>query len=154
MTNYSIRLVQPSDLPRLAPLRAALWPESPVEEHTCELASILAGKFPGTLPLAIFVAQTADGMLLGFLEAGMRSHADGCNPAHPVGYVEGWYVVESARQQGIGAALLHAAEGWARMRGCVEMASDALLDNHVSQQAHEALGFSVAARSVLYRKSL
>lgn len=149
-----IRPAQPSDLPQLALLRAALWPESPVEEHASELAPILAGKFPGILPLAIFVFQADDGPLLGFLEASLRSYADGCNPTHPVGYVEGWYVVESARHQGIGAALVRAAEDWARSQGCTELASDAALHNHASQRAHEALGFKLAARAVLYRKSL
>jgi len=133
MAVHSIRLAQPSDLPHIALLRAALWPESSAEEHARELASILAGEVPGTLPLAIFVSQAANGALVGFLEAGLRSHADTCDPAHPVGYVEGWYVVESVRRQGIGAALLRAAEDWARAQGCTEMASDALLDNHASQ---------------------
>jgi aminoglycoside 6'-N-acetyltransferase I len=154
MTAPSIRPAQPSDLPQLSLLRAALWPESSVEEHARELDPILAGKFPGLLPLAIFVSQAGDSPLLGFLEASLRSSADGCNPAHPVGYIEGWYVVESARHQGIGAALVRAAEDWARSEGCTEMASDAALHNHASQRAHEALGFKLAGRAVLYRKSL
>ncbi|HET8925156.1 MAG TPA: GNAT family N-acetyltransferase [Candidatus Acidoferrum sp.] len=154
MTATSIRPARSSDLRELALLRAALWPESSAEEHASELAPILAGKFPGILPLATFVAQSGDGPLLGFLEASLRSHADGCDVAHPVGYIEGWYVVESARRQGIGAALVRAAEDWARSQGCIEMASDAALHNHASQRAHEALGFVIAARAVLYRKSL
>ncbi|HTT33003.1 MAG TPA: GNAT family N-acetyltransferase [Methylomirabilota bacterium] len=154
MAPSSIRLAQPSDLAQLALLRAALWPASSAEEHAAELAPILAGKSPGILPLAVSVAQAGDGTLLGFLEASLRSCADECDVAHPVGYIEGWYVVESARRQGIGAALLRAAESWARAQGCLEMASDAALDNLISQHAHEALGFQVASRAVLYRKSL
>jgi hypothetical protein len=34
------------------------------------------------------------------------------------------------------------------------MASDTQFDNVVSQRAHEALGFEMAERSVLYRKRL
>lgn len=109
---------------------------------------------PGSLPLAELVCDAGDGTLLGFLEVGLRSHADGCDPVRPVGYVEGWYVAGSHRRQGIGAQLLRAAEEWARSKGCREMASDALLENEVSQRAHQALGFTVAARSVLFRKSL
>src|SRR6185437_10945650 len=30
----------------------------------------------------------------GFLEVGLRSHADGRNPLRLVGYIEGWYVAE------------------------------------------------------------
>lgn len=154
MAAFSIRSARPLDLPSLALLREALWPYSSAEEHAKELALILAGKFPGTLPLATFVAEAADGALVGFLEASLRSHADECNPAHPVGYLEGWYVVEGARRQGIGGALVRAAEDWARSLGCTEMASDAAVENLVSQRAHEALGFQVTSRAVLYRKPL
>jgi aminoglycoside 6'-N-acetyltransferase I len=85
------------------------------------------------MPLMLFVAQSDTGELLGFLEAGLRSFAEGCEPWQPVGYVEGWYVAERYRKQGIGGKLLEAAEEWARRQGCVEMASDALLHNHLSQ---------------------
>jgi aminoglycoside 6'-N-acetyltransferase I len=149
-----VRLAQPSDRGRLAGLRHALWPESSAEEHARELVAVFAGTFWGTLPLVDFVAETADGTLIGFLEVGLRSHADHCDPVHPVGYVEGWYVAEDFRRQGIGSALLRAAEDWARSQGCTEMASDHQLDNQLSLRAHQALGFEAVERSVLYRKPL
>jgi hypothetical protein len=49
---------------------------------------------------------------------------------------------------------LRAAEAWARAQGCREMASDASIENRLSQRVHEASGFTVTARSILYRKSL
>lgn len=153
-TKTSARPAQPPDLRALAPLLAALWPESSVEEHARELELILAGKAPGTLPLVIFVAEDKNGSLVGFLECGLRSHADSCNPSRPVGYVEGWYVAEEHRQRGIGKSLLAAAEEWARGQGCVEMASDAVIDNMLSQNVHQRLGFEVVERSVLFRKAL
>src|SRR5204863_3252567 len=55
-----------------------------------------------------------------FLEVDLRSHADGCNPSRPVGYIEGWYVAQSYRTRGIGRKLLAAAEDWARSQGCIE----------------------------------
>jgi aminoglycoside 6'-N-acetyltransferase I len=131
-----------------------LWPAASAEEHGQELDLILAGKLPAVMPLVILGAQASDGTLAGFLEAGMRSYADGCDASHAVGYVEGWYVREKWRQQGIAAELLRAAEDWARGQGCIEMASDTAIENQVSQRAHEALGFEVAERSVLYRKAL
>jgi aminoglycoside 6'-N-acetyltransferase I len=149
-----VRRAQPPDLRALAPLLAALWPESPVEEHARELQLILAGKAPGTLPLVIFVAEDKDGALSGFLECGLRSHAESCNPSRAVGYVEGWYVVEGHRRRGIGKSLLAAAEEWARSQGCVEMASDAVMDNVLSQNVHQRLGFEVVERSVHFRKAL
>jgi len=106
------------------------------------------------MPLVILVAEWGDGTLAGFLEAGLRSYADGCDASHPVGYVEGWYVAKKWRRQGVGKELLGAAEDWARAQGCIEMASDTKIDNQASQRTHEALGFEVAERSVLYRKRL
>jgi aminoglycoside 6'-N-acetyltransferase I len=150
----NIRLAAPADCEQLSRLREALWPESPADEHGRELAPILAGKTIGTLPLVIFVAETPSGDLAGFLEAGLRSHADGCDPRRPVGFLEGWYVTESHRGQGIGARLLAAAEDWARSQGCVEMASDTWLDHTLSQRVHEALKFEVVDRCVHYRKGL
>jgi aminoglycoside 6'-N-acetyltransferase I len=71
-----------------------------------------------------------------------------------VGYIEGWYVSEDYRGRGIGKNLLAKAEEWARSHKCVEMASDALIDNQLSQRVHEALGYEVVDRCVHYRKSL
>jgi aminoglycoside 6'-N-acetyltransferase I len=130
----------------------ALWPQGSVQEHTQELLQILSGKVPGNMPLAIFVAETDTRSLAGFLEADLRSHADGCDPTIPVGYVEGWYVGDKHRRQGVGAQLLAAAEDWARAHGCLEMASDGWLSSDVSQTAHEALWFEVVYRCVHYRK--
>lgn len=151
-----IRHAQESDLAKLAPLLAELWPESPVEEHANELRLLLGGRAESvlTMPLTMLVAEASDGTLVGFLEVDLRSHADGCNPAQPVGYVEGWYVVEDFRCCGLGRRLLAKAEDWARRLGCIEIASDALIDNEVSQRAHEALGYEVVDRCVHYRKTL
>ena len=81
------------------------------------------------MPLTIFVAEASDRTLVGFLEVDLRSQADGCNPSQPVGYIEGWYVAEDHRHRGVGTKLLAKAEDWARSHRCVEMASDAIIDN-------------------------
>ena len=149
-----IRKAKPADRDQLAQLREGLWPKTPVAEHARELEPILAGDTPGTMPLINFVAETADGTLTGFAEVALRSHADGCDPASPVGYLEGWYVTGECRRLGIGRRLLSAAEDWARSHGCVEMASDTWIDNELSQSCHDALGFKVVDRCVHYRKLL
>ncbi len=152
--DVDIRPAQPSDLDQLARLREALWPRSSAAEHSRELAPILAGITPGSMPLINFVAVTRDGTLVAFAEVDLRSHADGCDPSLPTGYLEGWFVSPDLRRRGIGARLLAAAEDWSRAHGCVEMASDTWIDNEVSQSAHEALGFEVVDRCVHYRKTL
>jgi len=135
-------------------MREALWPKTPAGEHARELTDILEGKPVTTLPLIILVAEASDRGLAGFLEVDLRSHADGCNPSRPVGYIEGWYVAENHRHRGIGRRLLAAAEAWARSQGCVEIASDTWVDNDVSQCVHEALGYEVVDSCVRYRKTL
>lgn len=144
----------PSDCDQLLRLRLTLWPESSAEEHAQELRLILEGSPPVTLPLIILVAEASDQTVVGFLEADLRSHADGCNPAQPVGYVEGWYVAENYRHQGVGKKLLAMAEDWARSLGCVEMASDKWIEHEVSQRVHAAAGYEVVDRCAHYRKTL
>jgi aminoglycoside 6'-N-acetyltransferase I len=154
VSNISIRLAQQADRDQLVRMHQALWPNSSAEEHAQELALILNGQAPVTMPLIILVAKAPDGVLAGFLQVDLRSHADGCNPSRPVGYIEGWYVAENYRHTGIGRQLLAAAEEWARSHGCVEMASDTWIDNEVSQRVHEALGYEVVDRCVHFRKTL
>jgi aminoglycoside 6'-N-acetyltransferase I len=154
VSNISIRLAQMPDRDQLVRFRAALWPKTSAEEHARELTEIFEGKPVVTTPLIILVAEASDGVLAGFLEVDLRSHADGCNPSRPVGYIEGWYVAESHRHRGIGRKLLAVAEDWARSQGCVEIASDTWVDNEVSQRVHETLGYQVVDRCVHYRKAL
>ncbi len=72
----------------------------------------------------------------------------------PVAFVEGIYVVEAARGQGVARALVGAVEAWAGARGLSELASDALLDNTDSHAMHQALGFAETERVVYFRKAL
>jgi aminoglycoside 6'-N-acetyltransferase I len=149
-----IRPAHPADIKPLADLLYSLWPESPREAHHQELVATLAGRNPSTLPLTYCIAETPDHEIIGFLEAGLRSQADCCDTAQPVGYIEGWFVDASYRRQGVGRQLIAAAEDWARGHGCREMASDGYIHNLLSQQAHESLGYEPVSRSVLYRKLL
>jgi aminoglycoside 6'-N-acetyltransferase I len=89
----------------------------------------------------------------GFLEAGTRKYADGCKSS-PVGYIEGWYVDADLRGQGIGKALMQAAEDWARGLGLKEMGSDTWLDNEASIRAHTRLGYEETERLVHFVKRL
>jgi aminoglycoside 6'-N-acetyltransferase I len=144
-----IRPARPEDRDALAQMRNALWPDGSVEEHAQEVDAILGGTWAGVYPYVILVAEGE-----GFAEVTLRSYADGCDPAKPVGYLEGWYVVEGKRGRGIGAALMRAAEDWARAQGCIEMASDTWITNEGSQRAHEALGYEEVDRVVTYRRKL
>jgi aminoglycoside 6'-N-acetyltransferase I len=83
MAILKVRPAKSADRMELAKMRALLWPDTSVEEHLKELDTALS-----TLPTATLVAHYEDGGPIGFLEVGLRSHADGCNPARPVGYVK------------------------------------------------------------------
>jgi aminoglycoside 6'-N-acetyltransferase I len=152
--SIKVRPAHRSDQDELASMRALLWPEASVEEHRKELGSVLRFHMYGTLPMTILVSQDESGSLTGFIEVGLRSHADGCDPARPVGFVEGWFVHESFRKLGIGSALMRSAEAWARNQGCLEMASDTWIDDETSLRSHQALGFEVVDRCVHFRKPL
>jgi aminoglycoside 6'-N-acetyltransferase I len=154
MAATNIRPANTADQIALAQMRALLWPSASVEEHLAELQAALHGQHTATLPSTILVAYLDDGDLTGFVEVGLRSHADGCETSRPVGFVEGWFVQDEYRNRGVGRELIRAAEDWAREQGCLEIASDALIDNDASVNAHQALGFEIVDRCVHFRKSL
>jgi aminoglycoside 6'-N-acetyltransferase I len=149
-----IREAQAGDEQELAAMQSLLWPDAALDELRNEAEALIQHRFAGTLPCVALVAEDETGALVGFVHVGLRSHADGCNPEQPVGFIEGWFVREPFRSRGIGKALIDAAEAWARQQGCREMASDALIDNQQSHEAHLALGFEVVDRCVHFRKSL
>lgn len=142
-----------ADAPQVLALFRALWPTEPAREHVAHIRGLLRGTARTTLPLTLFVADTGD-RLVGFVEVGLRSHANGCDGVRPVGFLEGWYVARGFRRQGIGARLVLAAEKWCRAQGCREMASDTWLGHRLSIAAHRALGYAVDGRYVNFRKSL
>jgi aminoglycoside 6'-N-acetyltransferase I len=157
----TVRTIGPGDRAEWHRMRVALWPDCPDEEHRAEIEGILGidgeqntgSSGPSTVDIAVFVADRPGGGLCGFLEAAIRPWAEGCE-ARPVGYIEGWYVDPDVRRHWIGRALVEAAEGWARSRGCRWMASDALIDNEVSIEAHARLGYREVERLVLFAKDL
>ena len=146
-----VRLVTPSDAPAWLRLRHALWSSHPESEHAAEIAEFLEGH--AREPLAVLVAADEADQLMGFVELSIRAYAEGCHTDR-VAYLEGWYVVPDARNEGVGRALIAAAEAWGRSQGCVEFASDAELANEASVAAHQALGFVEVGRVRCFRKDL
>lgn len=58
------------------------------------------------------------------------------------------------RRRTLGTRLVQAAEAWARGQGLQEIASDTQLENTVSIQAHQVLGYKEVERLVCFRKAL
>ena len=139
-----VRRYEPADRRGYQLMREALWPDCSDADNDVWLAR---------RDTATFLALRDDGSLCGFVEVGSRPYAEGCDSS-PVGYIEGWWVDADMRKRGVGRALLAAAETWAREMGYTEMASDALLDNHVSHAAHGRCGYAEVERIVTFRKPL
>jgi aminoglycoside 6'-N-acetyltransferase I len=146
--SFEIQPVREDDWEQWRRMRLALWPDATGPDDDREMREYLAGSAK-----AAFVAVAEEGRPIGFLEASIRDYADGCDSRH-VGYIEGWYVEEAYRRQGVGAALVQAAEAWARDKGCREMGSDCLQDNELSLAVHLALGYQEKERLIHFGKVL
>lgn len=145
----TIRPVTVRDRKQWLRMRLSFWPGD-AANHAAEIDAYLSGTGEDSVTL---VAELSDGTLCGFLEAGTRSFADGCDSS-PVGYIEGWWVDPALRRRGVGSRLVESAEAWARELGLSEMASDADLANRPSRDAHTALGYTEVHELVCFRKVL
>lgn len=130
-------------------MRSALWPLDyrSSGKHEAQMRDILADA--NKVALLAFV----DGEAAGFAECSLRPYVDGCDTS-PVSFLEGWFVHEDFRRQGIGRALVEAAKSWARSKGCSEMGSDSDIKNNIGCQAHAALGFQEVERVVNWMMKL
>jgi aminoglycoside 6'-N-acetyltransferase I len=146
-----IRVAAATDVEIWAALRAALWPDGTPDQHRDEIAAMLAAMDDH---FVAFVAITETGAISGFVEASLRrDYVNGCETS-PVAFVEGIFVQAEHRGTDIGRALCAAVEAWARTKGCVELASDALVENSDSHAFHRAVGFEETERVVYFRKLL
>ena len=93
----------------------------------------------------------ADGVAAGFAEYALRDYANGCH-SQPVPFLEGIWISEEFRSQGIAKALVQFLEEKARRAGFKEFGSDVELDNYPSQLMHERLGFEQTEKVIYYRK--
>ncbi|MGE8279640.1 MAG: aminoglycoside 6'-N-acetyltransferase [Stenotrophomonas sp.] len=141
-----IRRALASDWPAWAQLRRALWADC--DTDLAELQQLLEGD-GGTVLLAF-----AQGQPVGLAEASLRHDYVNGTSSSPVGFLEGWYVIESLRGKGIGRALVAEVARCVRAQGCSELASDTALDNAQAQAAHKASGFVETERVVYYRMDL
>ena len=147
--NYRVRPVIRADASEWFRLRKLLWDESSDDEHRVEMLDI----YSHPEMQLVLIAETDGGRLVGFLEASIRPFVEDCYSDH-VGYLEGWFVEEGYRKNGIGRKLVRAAESWARSKDCTEMASDSEIGNDLSLKAHQNLGYEETSRLVHLRKDL
>jgi aminoglycoside 6'-N-acetyltransferase I len=145
-----VRPPTPADKPAWLRMRRALWPEDG-DSHSTEIDRFFAGTIRMLNEVLLAIADTGD--VIGFAELSIRPYAEEC-VTDRVAYLEGWYVEPGNRRQGVGRALVAAAEQWAIDQGCTEFGSDALLDNLTSAAAHRALGFEETVQLRCFRKNI
>lgn len=146
--SYRVRPITTADQAPWCAMRRAMGPEWLTDDfERLALEFFTTGRIQ-SLVHAVFVAESGDDLanrpLVGFAEVSLREYAEGCLSS-PVGYLEGWFVHETVRGQGVGRRLVEACVDWARSHGWSELASDAELENRGSLEAHRALGFEGVA---------
>src|SRR4030095_8740300 len=124
-----VRGANPSDKQAWLRMRRALWPDDEGDSHAREIDEFFAGRL--NMPLEVLLALDENGNAIGFAELSIGPYAEDCLTDR-VASLAGWYVAPHARRQGVGRALVVAAESWARRQGCTEFGSDALIDNDAS----------------------
>lgn len=143
-----IRQMQAADIDALVDLALELWPDHGWEEMGSEMAPLLVAE-----DAAVF-GWREGGRWEAFAQCQLRhDYVEGCETS-PVGYLEGIFVREPLRGQGVAKALLGACEAWAKEQGCTEFASDCELSNEDSLRFHLAAGFQEAGRIICFTKRL
>lgn len=143
-------LAGPDHVAPWSELRAALWPDATATEHRRDIEDML----PAPETKAAFLVVAPSGATFALAEASIRTdYVNGCGDP-PVAFLEGIYVAPAFRRQGWAARLVADVEGWARARGCRELASDADVVNLASHRAHARWGFQETERVVFFRKAL
>ena len=139
-----VRKATKEDVLLIADLMAALWPHHTAAEMAEELTIAMEDD-----ETAFFVAGK-----IGFSQCTLRHDYVEGTESSPVGYLEGIYVAESGRKQGIARELVRACENWAKEKGCREFASDCELSNTQSLNFHLNVGFEEVNRIICFTKKL
>ncbi|NOK58505.1 MAG: GNAT family N-acetyltransferase [Chloroflexi bacterium AL-W] len=138
-----------NDVPELQNLASKLWPDEPVEELPMALRKSI-----NSPKEALFLVRDTHQRAIAFIQLSLRYDYVPGATRQPVGFVEGLYIEAAHRGAGLGRQLIAHAEKWAFDKGCVELASDALIDNTDSHHFHSRVGFREVERIVTFIKPL
>lgn len=130
-------------------LALELWTDYSLEEMQIGLTEILHS--PRQLGVLV---RTKTARAIAFMNLSLRGDYVPGAIQSPVAFVEGIYVKPEYQKQGVGKALIQYAEQWAQAQGCVELASDALLENTASHAFHKQVGFQEVERLVAFIKPI
>ena len=136
------------DVLEVARLALVLWPDHSMHAIALEISDTMQSN-KGAYFLASDQNET-----IGVAQINLRNDYVEGTQSSPVGYLEGIFVVEQYRQQGVAKNLLGCCENWALEQGCEELASDCELSNEESLNFHRCVGFEESNRIICFRKSL
>jgi GNAT superfamily N-acetyltransferase len=139
-----VRPPLPADAPALAALADELgYPTSP---------EALLGRLASLHPTdaAVLVSTDADDIPTGWCHVEMRRSL-----VEPLGaLIAGLVVGEGHRSAGVGAALLAAAEAWARARGCQRLVVATRITRERAHRFYAREGYEVSKTSYFLTKAL
>lgn len=148
-SSFSIVEVTSENFEEWLSLALELWPDNSVEEMRETLT-----KIDQSPKEAGFLVKPDQGSAIAFMNLSLRDDYVPGATQSPVAFVEGIYVKEPYRTQGVGSALIQYAEQWALAQNCIQLASDALLENTGSYSFHTKVGFQEVERVVCFIKTV
>jgi GNAT superfamily N-acetyltransferase len=141
----TIRAARTYDAQAIAELGAQLGYPSTRQQIATRLAGVEAEPTSRVL-----VAENGDGHVVGWLHVAARTQLTEDCSAEILGLV----VDESSRGVGIGAALIRAAEEWARSEGCVRMRVRSRDTRERAHRFYERAGYARNKVQLVLHKSL
>ncbi|HEY3336550.1 MAG TPA: GNAT family N-acetyltransferase [Candidatus Limnocylindrales bacterium] len=152
-----IRSTRSGDIPALAEIYLSLARHhaalDPAEYRVPERAAVHA-RFAAELEAAeeedLHLVAEVDGVVVGQLDAiGGRRRSPGSMRVPRASASIGIAVLEGWRGQGIGSALMRAAERWARDRGLDVLDLDVATPNEGGRRLYERLGYARVAETMV-----
>jgi GNAT superfamily N-acetyltransferase len=141
----TIRCARTYDAPALAELCGALGYPATRQQIVARLAAIEAVSVH-----KVFVAEDDGGRVVGWLHAAQCVALTEDDGAEILGLV----VESDMRGRGIGAALLHAAQTWARARGASYLRVRSRVERDGAHRFYERAGYARSKTQYVFRQPL
>jgi len=142
-----VKKVTSSETKEVASLAVRMWKSHTIEELIEKFNEYICSGG------AVFLMWQKDAAI-GFAQCGLRHDYVEGTESSPVGYLEGIFVLEEYRKQGVAKELLSFCQKWAKEQGCTEFASDCEITNEESYKFHIRMGFKEEGRIICFSKEI
>ena len=143
-----IKKAKREDYKIVAKLAKELWKEHSIEELEKEFWEYLTSE-----TASIFIAYENQ-IPIAFVQVSLRYEYVEGTTTSPVAYLEGIFVKNDYRNQGIARTLVKECEKWAKEKHCKELASDCEIENDISYSFHLKNNFKEVNRIICFKKEL